>query len=87
MKDKLEKFKLNKKRVDPFEVILNTASKGAFYTWIAVNDPIKGKIYSLKRLAKMFLAENSELYAVDEQKFCSLEEAIRVAKTNWLEDD
>ena len=87
MKDKLEKFKINKKTVNPFDVIISTGSKGQFYTWIAANDPIKGKVYSLKRLARMFLAEVPELFLVYESKYCSLEEAIRVAKTNWLEED
>ena len=87
MKDKLEKFKINKKSINPFDVIESTGSKGQFYTWIAANDPLSGKIYSLKRLARMFLAECPELFAVYEKKYLSLEEAIRVSKINVYEDD
>lgn len=85
-KDKLTK--LNKKKSDALDVIYGTKCQDKFYDWLKLTDPIKDrKVYSLKRLAKEFLAEFPGYYGEYEKIKNNFAEMVRVAKTPWLDED
>lgn len=84
MVDKLEK--INKKKTPGLVVIQALKIQDVFYDWLKKFDPLLERIYSLKRLANIFLADYPSYYFEYQKKVESFDEIIRVAKTPWLED-
>lgn len=84
MKDKL--IKLNKKKTPALDVIDRLDICGVFYDWLKIYNPVKQNIYSIKRLAKMFLAEYPSYYSQYEKLNDSLAESIKIATFNAYEE-
>lgn len=87
MKDKL--YKLNKKRVDVIDVILTCSVQDKFYYWLKENNVLaEGKTFSLKKLARIFLADNPGLYKKYESFKSALTADIECGKYNaWSDED
>lgn len=87
MQDKLQKNG-SKVRLNPIEVIRACLANDHFYFWLKEKDVLnqKPRITSVKRLARMFLAEFPGYYTKFVKDDRVLEENIRIAKTPWLED-
>lgn len=78
-------IKTNHKKLNALTVIYTLNIQDKFYDWVKIVDPMKNRnVYSLKRLAKEFLAAFPHYYSDYDKTFT--EEAIHIVKTPWLED-
>lgn len=88
-RDKLEKIKVQK--FDPVVVIQKTGYKSQFCCFIDDNFDyyVHKRIFSLKRLARIFLKENPFIYFEYEALVHKEEENIKIAqdKSCWEFDD
>ena len=88
MRDKL--IKIKKQKLDPIHVLEVTETVDQFISWLNSNFECacKKHIFSIKRLARIFLSEHPDLYDQYKVKVCSDEETIRIAqdKSFWEND-
>ena len=88
MRDKL--IKIKKQKLDPIHVLEVTETVDQFISWLNSNFECacKKHIFSLKRLARIFLSENPELYEIYKVNVNQDEETIRIAqdKSFWEND-
>ena len=88
VKDKLEKIKIQK--LNPIDVIHRTGHKTLFCYWIAhhFDNLVNKRIFSLKRLARMFLKENPDFYFEYKTFLSTDKETMRIIqdKSCWEND-